>query len=163
LALGLPAFLAPSAYSLCENVLPSIKARGVLKGKQIVGDLVKRIETKFMAKNKPGNRNMSQHGVLTSGKAKQPQIAGMGRTTAPVAVSRPIRKNSKPKMSLSGDAMVIRHSEMIGSILSGAPTSNVTALELFPSVPTPASLPCSLGCPPSQLIMKNTGLNTCGS
>jgi hypothetical protein len=127
LALGLPAFLAPSAYSLCENALPGIKARGVLKGKQLVGDLVKRIESKFMAKNKSGNRNMSQRGALTSGKAKQPQIVGMGRTTAPVAVSRPIRKNSKPKMSLSGDAMVIRHSEMIGSILSGAPTSNVTA------------------------------------
>jgi hypothetical protein len=127
LALGLPAFLAPSAYSLCENALPSIKARGVLKGKQIVSDLVKRIETKLMTKNKKGNRNMNQRGVYTSGKAKQPQIAGMGRTTAPVAVSRPIRKNSKPKMSLTGDAMVIRHSEMIGSILSGAPTSNVTA------------------------------------
>jgi hypothetical protein len=127
LALGLPAFLAPSAYSLCENALPSIKARGVLKGKQLVGDLVKRIEDRFMAKNKSGKHNMSQRGALTSGKAIQPQIAGMGRTTAPVAVSRPIRKNSKPKMRLSGDAMVIRHSEMIGSILSGAPTSNVTA------------------------------------
>jgi hypothetical protein len=127
LALGLPAFLAPSAYSLCENVLPSIKARGVLKGKQIVGDLVKRIETKFMAKGKAANRNINQRGTSTSGRGKQPQIVGMGRTTAPVAVSRPIRKNSKPKMSLSGDAMIIRHSEMIGSILSGAPTSNVTA------------------------------------
>jgi hypothetical protein len=127
LALGLPAFLAPSAYSLCENVLPSIKARGALKGKQIVGDLVKRIESKFMAKSKNASRSTNQRSVMTSSKGKQPLIAGMGRTTAPVAVSRPIRKNSKPKMSLSGDAMVIRHSEMIGSILSGAPTSNVTA------------------------------------
>jgi hypothetical protein len=54
-------------------------------------------------------------------------ISGMPATIAPVAVSRSIRKTSRPRMRVRGDAMVISHSEMLGSILSGTPTANVTA------------------------------------
>jgi len=55
-------------------------------------------------------------------------VAIGGTTTmAPVAVSHNITKKSKPRMTNRSDGVVIAHSELIGSILSGSPTSNVTA------------------------------------
>jgi hypothetical protein len=54
-------------------------------------------------------------------------ISGMPATLAPVAVSRSVRKTRGPRMRARGDAMIISHSEMLGSIASGSPTSNVTA------------------------------------
>lgn len=54
-------------------------------------------------------------------------ISGMPASQAPVAISRSVRKSKAPRTSMRGNAMVIAHSEMLGSILSGNPTSNVTA------------------------------------
>lgn len=55
-------------------------------------------------------------------------VALGGNTTyAPVSISKNVRKRSKAKMSMRGDAVVISHSEMLGAVLSGTPTSNVTA------------------------------------
>jgi len=54
-------------------------------------------------------------------------ILGGSTTSAPVAISHNISRRSKPRMSVKGDSYVVRHSEMLGAILSGAPTSNITA------------------------------------
>lgn len=47
-------------------------------------------------------------------------------TSAPVAISHQIKRTNKPRMSVRGDGVCIAHSEMLGSIMSGNVSSNVT-------------------------------------
>lgn len=54
-----------------------------------------------------------------------------GTSYAPVSVSHNIRRSSKPRMTMRGECVTVRHSEMLGAILSGDPSSNVTAFRCF--------------------------------
>lgn len=83
-----------------------------------------------MAKKMRGQKQQQQNKKASLSKKSPPPprlVGGLGRTTAPVAVSRQIRRSSKPRMRVSGDTMCISHSEMIGTVMSGAPSSNITA------------------------------------
>jgi len=74
-----------------------------------------------------GRNNRAGNGKHTASENTIGGYAIGGVTTAPVAISRNINRQSKPKMRLRGDSILVTHSEMLGAINSGSPTSNVTA------------------------------------
>lgn len=80
------------------------------------------VTSKMAWMNTPSKKGSSKSGVIGGG----PKTLG-GISYAPVSVSHNIKKVSKPKMSYRGDAIVVSHSEMLGSIMSGTPSSNVTS------------------------------------
>lgn len=89
----------------------------------------------FRRKTSPrmvSSTNSSGSSKLNSRTGSTPTPVALGGTSyAPVAISHNINRKSKPKVSYRGDAFVVSHSEMLGSILSGAPSSNVTAFRCF--------------------------------
>jgi len=79
------------------------------------------------------NTNQQSRAYASSGRASGSTFVGEnfpigGSTTyAPVSASHNVSRRSKPKMSIKGDSVIVRHSEMVGAVLTGAPSSNVTA------------------------------------
>lgn len=69
----------------------------------------------------------SSRGTSSISTSMAPPVALGGTSYAPVAVSHNINRRAKPRMQLRGDSIIVSHSEMLGSIMSGAPTSNITA------------------------------------
>ncbi len=121
LTAGLHPALAPAAYRACIKLLPSVRSLGFSSAKAAAQYLESKIAAmKFGKKGQTGKTSTTVSRAPLGG-------AGLPRTSAPVAVSRQVRRVSKPKMRIVGDSVVISHSEMVNSILSGTPTSNVTA------------------------------------
>jgi len=117
--------LSPVAPSIVRSVC-ELAARALIEeGKKVnIPNLMAKVK-KQLTKSKKAKKhgNATQQG---QSKGVPPSVAGLGYTNAPVAVSRQVKRTSKPRMKLRGDTMCISHSEMIGSIMSGTPTSNVT-------------------------------------
>lgn len=119
--------------SVVVHKLGSYTKKAIVKAtKQVLGD-----PASFLSVNHLGPRtnNMSiagRNNRMGNSKhlASETAVGGYpigGVTSAPVALSRNINRQSKPKMQLRGDSIMVSHSEMLGAINSGAPTSNVTA------------------------------------
>lgn len=132
-AAGLPPQFAGAAHQLCVEYLPSAYQLGYQTIKSAKRYLTRVIEDKFMAKGK--NKGVKALKGAKSSAYSMQRVTGapsggarnMARVEAPVAVTLKVNRRSKPKMRVVGDAVVIQHSEMISSVVSGAFTNNISA------------------------------------
>lgn len=97
-----------------KNLIPDIFATPISPSTQMGGDR--------NANKLPKYGRISQSSTSAGGVA-----LGGSTTYAPVAVSRNINRRNNPRVSSRNGGMFIAHSEMLGAILSGTPTSDVTA------------------------------------
>lgn len=128
-AAGLPAALTGPAHDLCVKLIAEARSLGYRKAKDVanfVAQGVKQQYSKFMAHKKGGAKISVGKSMKTISDTPTSSRVSMARVTAPVAVTRKINRRSKPRMRVAGDSIVIAHSEMINSILSGTPSGNVT-------------------------------------
>ncbi|CAA58798.1 coat protein (p48) [Oat chlorotic stunt virus] len=136
-------------HAAVDHVVPGLgkaeKAAAVYNIKQVVKKLgtyteqgVKKIAKKTLGELGYLNYTPSSHlGMAITGRgtkqinmSRSTNAGGFalgGTTAAPVSISRNINRRSKPSIKMMGDAVVISHSEMLGAINSGTPSSNVTA------------------------------------
>lgn len=119
--------------SLIVHKLGSYTKKAVVKAtKHVIGNPASFLSINHLGPNKSQMTSAGRNNRLGNGKhtANDTVIGGYapgGLTAAPVSLSRNINRVSKPKMHMRGDAIYVTHSEMLGAIVSGAPTSNVTA------------------------------------
>jgi len=114
-------FLARNGVELTKNMVKKVANKAItsFKGKGNKAELKREID---MIVNKAAKLGKASNSALKMNRAMV--------TNAPVAKSLKVRRQTKPMTRQLGNGVVITHTEMISTVLTGTPSSNVTAFHV---------------------------------
>lgn len=128
-------------FGLAEYICEEAANLLVVKGKELTASVVEKVSNEMVKRVKNVSKKTKseikneikaivKRASSSSGSSRTTAVPGKvsySMTNAPVAKSLKFSTRSRPKTRSTGKGVIITHTEMINTVVSGAPTSNVTA------------------------------------